>query len=361
MKFLTTNSLISFIQKNIDEAEIFSYYLDIPFTDIYKCINDKNYRVNNTLRNDNNPSLGFMYIQYKGRRKLYAKDFANPFFTGDCFYFAGISPKLKLNCNNPREFVEICKDIIKRFHNDELKAVAKSTEKPVIHHKPYEIKQIDIEKREFNNFDYEYWGKFGIRPETLEKENIYAVNKFWVDHLIHDYYYVQRDPCYAFYQGKKDKTLWEIYRPHAYNRKLKFRSNNPNDVKELFTIRPNTNLILTKAKKEKALIQQLLLDLNIHDCGVLYCSESIRLRTYTRKLLQTSYKHIYVNFDLDYTGVESMKFFRSNYGFSIFPFVAPNLKLKFYPKDIGDFCYRFGYDDTKLTFNYLYNKYVRNE
>jgi len=364
MKFITSNNLKKYIDNNLNEVDIIAYYMDIPVMDIYACINDHRLRVNNTLRTDADPSYGFQYIHEHGRYKLYGKDFANPFYSGDKYHIAGIS--LKLNCNNPREFVEICKDIIKVFNNGVSTPVVSKEVKKDSAYKPSNIFKIDVEKRDFTYYDYLYWQSMGIRKETLISEKIYAVDSYILhqfdkDDFSPDYVYNPNDPAYAYYIGKDKYTLWEIYRPFA-NKYNKFRTNNNRDLKELYELTKKDNLIITKSKKDKALIRQILSDFNITNVDVKYTSEAARLRMPTRNLIKTYYRWIYINFDLDKTGIDGMKYFNGEYGYNMFPFVLEDmLKFKNIPKDPTDFCKKFGYDATKKVFKILYNKYINYE
>lgn len=358
MKFITSSKLSNYIHQTIGEVEIFAHYLDIPISEIYKCINDKNYRINNPLRNDEHPSLGFQYFKNKGTIRLYGKDWANPYYVGDIYYFVGII--IGLDCNVPIDFIKICKHILATFGDREPKAVSR----PLPHNieRIHEIKSIDIEERSWNDNDFVYWNQFGIGIDELNRERIFPCEKFWIDDILQDYFYEVGNPCYAYYLGvNRGKKLWEIYRPLEvkYN---KFRTNNNSDLKELYTIRPNTNLIITKSKKDKTLINKLLLDLDYLDTSVLYMSESGRLRSHSRTLIKENYQNVFVNFDIDKAGFDSMRFFKLQYHYNLFPFLVDKSNLiNNYPKDITDFCKRFGYKNTKIVFNYLYKKYINEK
>ena len=353
MKFTTTNKLVNYINSNIDEAEIFSKYLNIPISDIYKCINDKSYRINNPLRNDKNPSLGFIYVSVRNKNKLYAKDFANPFYVGDCYYFVGIV--LGLHCNIPRDFVNICKNIIQNHKTGNIRVTAKSEPIKI---KQHNITTIDVEKRTFDKYDLAYWNTYGITKNLLIKEDVFPVNKFWINNVLQDYYYEITNPCYAYYLGYNNTDLWEVYRPleSKYN---KFRTNNTNDLKELYKISSKNNLIITKSKKDLMLLKRLLLDTGIIDTDVLYMSEGNKLKTSTKIYINQHYKNVFINFDIDITGINTMKLFNKLYGYSLFPFIPSNIPdISNYPKDISDFCKKYGYNNTLKLFNYLYNHYV---
>ena len=353
MKFITSNKLSNYINTNISEADVFSKYLNISLVDIYKCINDKSHRVNNTLRDDKNPSLGFMYVNVKGHTKLYAKDFANPFYVGDCYYFVGIT--LGLHSNIPEDFVKICKHIISNFDIKEVTSVSRSeipSEKKEI------LVNIDIEKRKRDKYDIAYWKSYGITSNILDEQRVFPVNKFWINNQLQDYFYEITNPCYAYYLGHNKVDLWEVYRPFEYKYN-KFRTNDKSDIKELHLINKKNNLILTKSKKDKMLILRLLNELSLKTIDVLYISEGNRLKTNTKTIINENYRNVFVNFDIDNTGILSMRYFHKQYGYNMFPFIINNIEYtNDYPKDISDFCKKYGYENTFKMFTYLLNQYI---
>jgi hypothetical protein len=355
MRFINKQKLAPYILSNIDEAEIFSYYLNVPVTEIYKCINNKSYRVCNNLRGDENPSFGLQYLSVRGGVKLYGKDFAHPAYTGDCFHLVGMA--LHLNCNNPIDFITICQDIIKRLFDGNYVKKPESTRKVI---KNKTISTISIVARDYNLDDIKYWLSYNIRFDTVLKEQIYPVDQFYIDGVYQDYYYDKSNPAYAYYLGiDKTSEFWEVYRPNEL-KYYKFRTNHNTDIKELYLVKPNRNLIITKSKKDKLIIIQLLNDIGITDTDVFYMSESNVLSSSTKKLIEANYRDIYVMFDIDMAGINAMKYFNSTYGYKSFLFTNKDLitNIKNHPKDISDFSRKFGYDITKKLFTHLYNKYI---
>ena len=351
MKFLTNSQLKSYIDNNIPHTDILSKYLNISMSTIFKCLNNRNYKINNPLRIDDNPSLGFQFLN----DKLYCKDFANPFYSGDIYHIVGMT--LHLNCNNSKDFVKICKHIINTFDNNDDISISKINIKPTTINNMY-VSKIDIIKRRWNKDDWLYWNKRGIKSKTLLKSNIYPIEGLSINDLDQHYVYTKNDPAYAYYLGRDLYHLWEIYRPFA-DKKNKFRTNNKKALKELYTIRYNENLIITKSKKDKTLILQILDELYITNTDVLYTSEGSKLNSNLRNLIETYYNNIYINFDIDIAGIKGMQFYKTEYNYKLFPFITEEIyKLGNMPKDISDFCYKFGYNNTKKLFNNLYRKYI---
>ena len=115
MRFYTTNKLVDVILDNTTQEEVFAYYLGVSVTEIHYCLKSKSNKINNTLRADRRPSLGFIY-DIKG--KLRCKDFAQPIYNGDMFDIAAKVLSIRgtkyLNANNNIDFIEICYDIINK-------------------------------------------------------------------------------------------------------------------------------------------------------------------------------------------------------------------------------------------------------
>lgn len=359
MKAINSSKLKSHILANTTEAEIFAFYLNTDITEIYKCINDKYYRIFNTLRSEEHESFGLQYMNINSRIKLYGKDFAVPTYSGDCFHFAACA--LNCNSNNPREFIYVCKHIIANVIGDKVSKTVLPT--PTIIKQETPILTIEIAVREYNANDLDYWGKIGYRFETLIKENIFPISGFTIDGVYQNYEYDNDNPLYAYFLGVNNNVpIWEIYAPFEVKWK-KFRTNFTGDVKELYTVRPSKFLILTKSKKDKGLITQILSDLHITNTDVKYASESARLSKNTRNILATNYKFIFVMYDLDNPGMQSMSYYNKEYGYLLMPFTTQYLAetLVDHPKDISDFSKRFSYRETLELFKVLFNIYTNEK
>ena len=85
---------------SLDQEVLLAKILSISIDDISYCLENKRNKISNPLRIDNDPSLGMMYVLDKETAlpKLRLHDFANPFYRGDLFDFAGIIFKKNTNC-----------------------------------------------------------------------------------------------------------------------------------------------------------------------------------------------------------------------------------------------------------------------
>ncbi|KAF5080414.1 hypothetical protein DSECCO2_120580 [anaerobic digester metagenome] len=353
------SNLKAHILANTTEAEIFAFYLNTDVTEIYKCINDRYYRIHNVHRSEEHASFGLQYVSVGSKIKLYGKDFAVPTYSGDCFHYAACA--LNCNSNNPKEFIYVCKHIIKNVIGDNVNKPA-LPEPNIVKAKPT-ILNIEVAVRDYDEIDLEYWGQFGIRLETLVKENIFPISGFTIDGVYQNYIYEKDNPIYAYFLGVENNTpIWEIYAPYEVKWK-KFRTNFPGDVKELYTVLKRKFLILTKSKKDKALITQMLSDLHITNTDVKYASESARLRKTTRNIFSMNYKFIFVMYDLDSPGMQSMGYYNKEYGYLLMPFTTKYLAetLDNHPKDISDFSKTFGYLGTLELFKTLFNIYTNEK
>jgi len=102
-----SSSILTHILTNYSQPVLFAKYFRLPLSSIEYCLEDKNNKVNNPLREDYTPSLGFMY---KTDGKLICKDWGDDIYSGDIFEIVGVLTSL--NCNNSKDFITICRYII---------------------------------------------------------------------------------------------------------------------------------------------------------------------------------------------------------------------------------------------------------
>lgn len=120
----------------------------------------------------------------------------------------------------------------------------------------------EAEERNLLQSDVEYWGSYGIRPDTLTRFDVHCVNVARVNGQCW-YTYKPEDPCYEyrFVSGNS-----KYYRPWA-EKALKFRGNidGRKDIQGLHQCRVDEvydgkMLVLTKSMKDVMLISQYDID-----------------------------------------------------------------------------------------------------
>lgn len=229
----------------------------IAIEDVYYCLESPSHKIFNTLREDNNPSLGFLYKYRNKRYILTVKDFAYNHYDGDIFHIVGIV--LNKPCNNPKNFVLICNHIIESLWKNNTLDFTLLKEDKLKYLKNRDIDDISVYKRDFNNKDFTYWKQYNFDIDTLNNNYIFAVSSaYYNDNLI--YTYRSTDPCYAYYLGKKDsKAIWQLYYPLRAKGKIKFITNNRQSLLSTFNLKLNSDvLVLCKSRKDEILTKQLV-------------------------------------------------------------------------------------------------------
>ncbi len=378
MKLFLSGNIKDYILKNIDQVRIFEYYGNkygngLSIHDINKSIIINSYLVRNPLRNDPNPSMSFYKEMKNGEFKVIATDFGNSFYSGDCFHFAGIA--LKLNSNNPKHFIKICKHIIENVTNQ----ISISTQSlPVTYRENQEV-LIDIGIRNWNNKDFRYWFSYGITKERIES-NIIPIQTFEL--MINGesrlrYYYTYNDPCYAYYLGNmKNIERYKLYFPFR-KKNPRFITNNTLSIDDIKYMKPCETVIFIKSIKDRILLSQILNELYIISIQVIaISSENSRFSKDELNIINKFYKYKYSLFDNDKTGLDNMIWYKQEYGImplylingirNISPEIIPTQLInddviihKDIPKDLSDISKRLGYNSAyKIVENLLLKQLI---
>jgi hypothetical protein len=278
----------------MDQVSIMSRYLGISESDINDCLNFKD-KVSSPFRSDSTPSLSFRY--YRG--KLICVDFGDARTRGDIFDIASLA--LGKNCNNPDDFVYICRDIIDGgIVNRAPVKVADREDKPT---------QIGFTTRAFTNRDLRYFWQYGINSEIV-KDNYYAVSRYSINDYESVYRHTADDPCYAYYNNPNCVKLYFPSRKHGY----RFITNNKFPIECITSIRKCKHMIFIKAFKDKLLMDDICAILGINDVQFLpVASETARLSNTILNAIQPYTNKLFTMFDADKTGEESAIYYRDNY------------------------------------------------
>ena len=123
-----------------------------------------------------------------------------------------------------------------------------------------ESAKIQIQTREFNENELNWWLSYGITKQTLEKFRVYPVDKAWLNnHLF--YQNVDNKLVFGYYGGIKDgNELWRLY--FSQRKSYKFISNKIS--RELLKIK-NKSSTLSNIVKSKKLSVNLISNENIID------------------------------------------------------------------------------------------------
>ena len=336
---LKFSSQKQYILETYDQVAIFATYLEIDEKEIDYCLEDKNNKISNPLREDKDPSLGFRIVLDKQTDlvKIKMYDFANAYYRGDCFDLVGIIRHL--NPSRGDYFIAICKDIEITMKN---RTLHHSTKNLVVSDKESFI-PIHIEPRLWNKFDIDLWSKWGL-PFNEIKHLIFPLQNSFLSNYC-NYRYDEKDPGYAWKIGYYDEyTLYTLYFPFRNGKdktKPRFIKNNKfYELEAIHELKPANILVITKAYKEKLLIRRLLSRLEYEENHTIevsnFRSESTILSTDFVLKLFDIFPIIVTNTDFDRTGLYTSGEHKRRYG--MIRFIPTNGKYGTYDFGGKDLC-----------------------
>lgn len=321
------------ILNNYSQEYIFSIYLRISEVEIFWCLERKNRKICNNHRLDVNPSLGFV----KYNDKIIARDYADNRYRGDIFEVVGYI--IGENSKSGEGLNKICLHILDTIGDSNTIDLMRSYKEEVKY--ITEVKDITIElfNRKANNYDYEYWNKYGIIQDIVDN-NIIMVSKYMIDNKVSKYTYKIHDPCYAYVIND---FYYKLYFPTRKNTGLpRFITNSKNVIENIDFIKYKQIQILSKSQKDTLLMQRIIKELNLDNIGVITLSTEIDyLSNRLVNFIGSKSDIVYVAFDYDMQGISSSNKLRDKYGY--IPVFFGN---SYQTKDISDYCKQSNYNKT---------------
>lgn len=292
----------------VSDYDIYSYYIG-------KFQVGKLY--NSPLRNDDkNPSFA-IFPTRKG--DLLFKDHGSG-VSGNAITFV----KLIANCNTKHKLEQELLKISK--HCD----ISKSAERTV-HYTYHTGTRIGIVRQPFTDTDIQYWNKFHISLDTLKLYDVFSIKYFLCNDVVKGIYNTS-NPMYAY----KVDDKFKIYRPLA-SKFTKWRSNlNNNNIQGMKQLTNKNILVITKSLKDVMVLHEMGID------AISPSSETTFIPIDILSELKNKYKHIYVLFDRDATGVRRARDISNKYNLDAF-----FINKKFNAKDISDAVMLNGFDVMK--------------
>jgi hypothetical protein len=300
---IKTKSKLDFILHNYSQVSIFATMFKVTVEDIEYCLEHESNKINNRLRGDVNPSLGFMY---RDDGRLISKDWANDLYTGDML---DVLATIKgLNVRN--DFNKLC-DFIIDNNNKQLQANTKVINKL----NKLEFSEFRYEIRQYTKKDLKYWNNGGVTLDRLNYRNIFAAKYLWINNMKEPYYvYSNYNPMYVYSLGiEYNKEIVKTYNPYSTSRSDRFRTNNKLIFEAPQELYDADILIITKSRKDKLVIECMLevqLNISLYSIGVstTYCvtsfnSEAYRIHDELAVYLKSHYKRVIINVDFDKTGI----------------------------------------------------------
>lgn len=312
------------ILQRVSEEQLMEHYLGIPVR--------KGLFVS-PLRQDKNPTCAF-YRNKNG--DLIFKDFSGAF----CGNFISVVME-KFQCSFAKALQIIGNDF-GIIHQKNLKVNTPKLAYTGSVLKEHKSAIIQVEVRDFQDYELAWWKSYGISKETLRRFNVYSCKNIFLNgNLFH--LESANQHIYGYYGGIKEGIeQWRIYFPGK--KKFKFLSN-WSSIK-----------IQGAAQLPKEGGKYLVITKSLKDCMTLYelgitaiapNSENIFITESQYQKLKTKFENILVVYDNDLAGIKGLKKIKSTF---------PDIKVAFIPrkfnvKDISDFRKKYGKSETEKLIN----------
>lgn len=314
------------IESKISQETLISNYYGVPIKKGLFCAKH---------RADSHPTCCY----YKRNGRIYIKDFGSDYY-GDWIYVV----EQKFNCNYYDALAIAANDFdiqkIPHLNKNKVKISNESLS---------ENKQsiIRVEIRDFQQYELDWWNKFGISLQTLKKFRVFSCKNIWInDHIIH--LETNNQLVFGYYGGIKDGIeQWKLYWPN--NKKYKWLSNR--DSSQLQGAR-----MLPKSGGDLIIIQKSLKDVMLlYEFGIPSVapnSENVFLSDEKLMKLKSKFKRIIVWYDNDAPGKAYLEKIKKEHPELDYFYIPEDFK----EKDFSDFYKKYGKDEaTKFL-----NKYILN-
>jgi hypothetical protein len=322
----------------VTDEDILSHYLGIEIGIINNLLLDKNSRICNPLRVDNNPSLGMMRTTTSN--KIIIKDFADPSYTGDVFDLVGF-----ITNNNPNSrdgFINICNSIMTNLvlNNSDITIIPtankKTIQNKVVYHND-NIPFVVFNDRGWDNTTLRFWHNHTRNKlftsklyDLLRIEKVYIpATIFSNDKLI--YSFKPTDIAYLYFYGL-DHTGNSIVKAYFPNRgygntfnTMRFFTNDQHKYRGLQTnTETATKMVMTKSMKDALLLRVFLNIAGLEQHVNIYYvqGEAYQFKPDELNTLTAPYDTVIWFMDFDKTGIYNT-YYHTNINHNIIPiFIA---------------------------------------
>lgn len=353
-----------YLYQFISQQDIMEFYLgvNVVFDQL----------IESPLRPDSSPTCGF---KYNDKNILRFKDFAG-YFWGDCFDVVAYRINQNQNIlkyydinyvdsNNPKGFGIILDVIARDFklgkysgrHNLRKTDYIKPTpDKNKFKHKK-EKSVFNIETRNWNYRDRNYWSSYYLSKSECVNAHIYPLQALWSNGLLIYDYKNDDDIGYAYYFGQINGiNQFKIYFPNR--KEYKFLSNT--DVIQGLNIleKDKEFVIITKSYKDVICLKSFGIS------AIAPSSETNLISPVFADNLYKWFDYVFSLMDYDRTGVKMSIKLLNIYGisplfFTDYPLKRKNFKQGFRDcKDFSDYLKKYGVDETQKLINYAYKENI---
>lgn len=277
----TPNITKEFLQSKYSDETYFEYYLGFPVTKkLFTSI----------LRSDKKPTCSF-YRNKNG--DLIYKDFG----TGDNFNFIGLVMEM-FNLSYYQAINKIAADFgLIKTDIVSVKAEIKESATKIIDTGPT---YIQVTTKSFSEEELDWWKKFGIEQELLDKYNVFSCQHVFINGRLS----VSSTPnnyIFGYYFGTdKGRELWKIYMP--LRKKFRFLNNLSVKILQGYEQLPQSGplLVITKSMKDCASLASINIPAIAPNSEHLFISEDCLQK------LKNRFKYIIIFYDNDLPGIQGM-------------------------------------------------------
>jgi hypothetical protein len=271
----------------------------------------------NPFRTDNK---GGCYFAYNKDNRLVFYDMSHPEFAGDPIQILMLAKGLTFR----EALVKINNDFDLGISTSKYSSITDNTpvRKSSIIKRSFKVKirrtHFQVQVRNWNKKDAEYWLQYGINKKLLKKYNVFPVKKYltktgYSNNFVLSYEYNEDDPCYCFKFCQDDgECSVKLYRPLSTDKSKKWRTNTTlNDVQGYEQL-PKRNisdtLIITSSLKDLLTLTSIGYD------TIAPQSEGARIPSHIIKDLKSRYSRIIIIYDADEAGNRFSKEHANEYG-----------------------------------------------
>lgn len=317
------------IESKISQETLISNYYGVPIKKGLFCAKH---------RTDSHPTCCY----YKRNGRIYIKDFGSDYH-GDWIYVV----KQKFNCNYYDALAIAANDFdiqkIPHLNKNKVKISNESLSEN-------QQSIIRVEIRDFQQYELDWWNKFGISLQTLKKFRVFSCKNIWInDHIIH--LETNNQLVFGYYGGIKDGIeQWKLYWPN--NKKYKWLSNRDSSQLQGARMLPKSGgdyVVITKSLKDV----MVLYEFNIP--AIAPNSETLFISDKQLEKLKSKFKNIIVFYDNDCAGISGMNKIKKNHKDLKYVFIP----RKYEAKDISDFYKKYGKEKTQKLINSAIEYYVK--
>ena len=329
---LSKDQILLSTNKGLD---VFKYFLGSRFSRVGKSFKSPFY-------NDNKASC-YVYLDKKSNIYKF-KDFGDAEYSGDCFFFVG--KIFGYSCEDRSDFYKILEVIDLELSlntiGQELKiqniieknkgAILLANKIKSIHDGFETAKnKLPIQYKEFTIRELDYWGKYGIKLDTLKRYNVQSIESYNGISKDGREFLLTSSPEQPIY-GYQGRRYTKLYRPFS---KLRFLYTGEITENYIFGFEqlPVRGDILFITGGEKDVLSLASHGLN----AICLNSETAHIPKNLLRGLNYRFKHITLLYDVDDTGKNSMDKLTKEYkSFKIKSLLLPLAGTK-QEKDVSDF------------------------